>query len=63
MINMAKILTQTEELCVRFLHRHSLIKCFPNISADFRIVLSLPVSVVTGEELFSAEADNVTQTC
>jgi len=41
----------------------SLIKRFPNISADFRIALTLHMSVVTGEELFSAEADKVTQPC
>jgi len=61
---MAEILTRTEELCILFLQRdpletlhflprHNLIKHFPSISADFRIVLNLPVSVVTGEMSFS----------
>jgi len=38
---------------LHFLHRRSLIKRFPNTSANVRIVLTLPVSVVTGERSFS----------
>jgi len=38
---------------LHFLHRYSLMKLFPNISADFRIVLILFVCVVTRERSFS----------
>jgi len=40
---------------LHFLYRHSLIKRFRNISADFRIALTLPVSVVTGDRSFSQQ--------
>ena len=38
---------------LHFLHRHGLMKRFPNLTADIRIVLIRPVSVVTGERSFS----------